>query len=71
MVPAVEESLVLELNESKTGVRRRGNPTLPEFTALKKTKLNDGEAGEPTEKVPNPYDDFEPIVFTLKAPEGV
>jgi hypothetical protein len=71
MVPAVEASLVLELNDTKTGVRRRGNPTLPEFTAVKKTKLNEGDAAEPTEKVPNPYDDFEPIVFTLRAAEGV
>lgn len=83
LAEAVTDSQLLELNETKTSVRRVGQKPLPALqldATHKKIKLNNNEGqnvehhngdGNEQEKVENPFNNFEPIIFTLKAPEGV
>jgi len=75
MVDAIKDSQLLELNETNTSLRRKGNPKLPELNVQKKVKLNNSEAADGTvivqEKVENPFENFDPLIFTLKAPEGI
>lgn len=62
-------------------VRRKGQKPLPTLVEgpTKKIKLNNAEGkvvqpneeGNATEKIENPYANFEPLIFTLRAPEGV
>ncbi|CAD8098012.1 unnamed protein product [Paramecium sonneborni] len=83
LIEAIKTSTEVELSPDQTSVRRLNNKPLPELIITqtnKKVKTNTGEAvvvqqqqeEKPEEEViDNPYHNFEPLIFTVKAPTGV
>jgi hypothetical protein len=74
IVNAVQNSEMLELNEEKTMLRRKGMDKLPEFQGKKKVKIDENKEEKNGDDIAvNPYDNLETYhssyhssIFSLK-----